>query len=498
HKKDFRSQGYRILLGDYNCDDENFISSTSNSNLGISNQQDIEVPLGDDYIGIRRALWSYTETAFKNCVKDYLDKKAYFKDNPDKKPSIPDFTKQDSVKYLKNSIIEFLEQSQVENLVKKVSIAFQNYDEISMSRVYFNQIRVYVYLLSTEGTMCKIPLDYSSIAVTAGINNDSTTKEPINESVEFYEKNPKNFLAKSDNLINSCKKLAEYIIKLNKLENEKNSYYGPVILSDLASSKFFSMALLGKENNLFAERLPIAESPEHYSFLLKKESLEERIGTKIIPSDFSVVDKPKLENFKNKTLLGTSYIDNEGTVTTEELTLIQNGELKTLLSSRVPTRNISYSNGHKRIGITASGTFSAMAPSNLFVSYKNGTDEGSLKSKLIELCKEKNIDYGIEITSLDSSADRSPLIFCRIDKDGTEQLIKPMSMPAFDFTTFDKIEKCTSKDYISNVSYRENAYNLMNLEGFSINGCFMSLIVPSSILLRDINLKINTSRFPTF
>lgn len=487
-KKDFRSQGYRIMLGDYNFNDENFISSSIDYDFPMITG--IEVPLGDDYIGIRRALWNYTEIAFKNCTETYLDKKEYFKENPQKKPTIPDYTKVDSIKFLKNSNINFLDQKLAEDFVRKISMVFRSYDEITKSTVSFNQIRINVYLLSTEGVMCKIPLDYSQVTVNASISNDTTDEQSINENISFYEKDPNNFLINSDKIKNSSQKFAEYLISIKNAEEMKDDYDGPVIFSDLASSNFFYNTLFGYENNLIANRESVLDQPKFTSMHQPKSTLEDKIGKKVIPSDFTIIDKPKLEKYDNKTLLGVTYIDQEGVVPPDELTLIQNGELITLLSNRTPSSSASRSNGHKRLGVSGNGSLSMMAPSNLFVNYSNGKEKNVIISKLIEICKENSLEYGIEITSLDSTADESPYVYYKIDLNGNKKMIKPMSFPEVDFKALNKVKDCSSKKYISNILNNDKtSYFSIEMGGTKgLIGCFKSLIVPSSILLKEIDI----------
>lgn len=485
HRNTKRDWSYRAMLGDYNCNDENFIGSSNN--YDYSRNMTIGVPIDDDYLGIRRSLWSITDMAFKNCVKTYIDKKDFFKENPLKQSGLPDYTKADSLTYLKNSNVAMLEQKKAEDFVKKMSIIFRNYDKIAKSTVFFNQIKLNLYILSTEGVMCKIPLDFSMLTVNVQSKNTNDENSFNNESITFYDENPLNLLAKSEKIIISSKKLAEYIIRFNELEEIKESYNGPVILSDNASSKFFYQSLFASANNLCAEREPVYEKSKTNFQTQPRFTLEEKIGKKVIPTEFTISCKPKLKQFNNKILLGATLIDIEAVIPPDSVDLIKNGELISLLHDRIPTVSSSVSNGHKRIGVYSD----KLGPSNLFVNYSNGKEKKILKSKLIELCKDNNLDFGIEIRSLDETADESPYVYYQIMADGKEKIIKPMSFPQIDFKTINKVKDCTSKVVVSNILLGENEEGLY-FEGMfnqGISGCFSSFIVPASVLIKEMEIS---------
>jgi len=486
-KNDHRGWGYRIMFGDYNCNDENFESSSNGYDLFGAKRT--EFPLGDDYTGLRRSLWSITEMAFKSCVKNYLDKLAFYKENPQKKPNLPDFTKMDSVKFLKKSNISLIDQSKAEDLARKVSMVFRNYDKIDQSEVNFDQIKTNVYMLSTEGRMCKLPLDYSILTISAGISNDTMKDQSVYESMFFFEEDPNNFMAKTDKIISSAKNLAEYVLDINDADELTENYTGPVIFSGQASASFFNQALFKNDNMICSEREPVSADSKHNSQKQNKPSKEEKLGKKLIPSEFSVFCKPKLEQYDNKMLLGTDYIDQEGVIPPDEIMLIQNGVLKTFLHTRVPTDSISVSNGHRRFCVSNTGTYSKTAPSNLFVTYSGGKEESTLKSDLIELCKTNGLDYGIEIKCLDENADASPYIYYKVDLKGNEKMIKPLSYPDIEFKTLNKVKECTSKTTVNNRLLNSGTDYFDVSVKHNLSGCFVSYIVPSSVLLNSIEIK---------
>ena len=489
-QNNFRSQSYRIMLGDYNFNDENFINTSDSERDDYSNLR-TEIPLGDDYMGIRRALWNYTEIAFENCVKSYLDKKNFFKENPKKLPTITDYTKIDSIKHIENSSIKLIDKTDSENLTRKISSIFKEYEKITESVVVFNQTKINVYLLSTEGVMIKTPLDYVALNISAGIKNDSNAIESTFEKISFYENDPKNLIKNIDKIILSTKKLAEYIQNSVNFETIKEDYSGPLMLSENASAEFFNQVLFNYENSLTARREQISENQKFNKYSDLSSNIAEKIGKKIAPIELTVIDKPKLTEFNNKKLLGSYKIDQEAVTPPEELVLIQSGELKTLLHDRVPTPEIEKSNGHLRLGVSQNSSLRDLSASNLFVDYKSDKNKTDIKNNLIELCKENNLEFGIEIRSLDTTADFSPLVYYKIDLNGNEEIINPLKFPNFDLKSLNKIKACTKEKSVTNTlgaSYNNYNNRFSELVG-GLNGCFVSIISPKSILLKEIELE---------
>ena len=479
-------------MGDYNFNDENFIRSSRdyNNSTKLNNTQ---IPLGDDYPGIRRALWAYTNMAYDRCMKSYLDKKAFFERNPDLKPLIPDYSRIDSVEFLKNSDIDLLDQKKAEALVKDISYVFTDYDKIIESSVLFNQIKINVYLLSTDGVKVKIPLDYSLLSVKVSTLKDTLTNIKQSENLSYYEINPENFLHKIDKIKADAKKLANYILEIIDAEELEEDYEGPVILSDRAVSDFFYNAMFGKDIDLIAKRESVAENTQ-LNFLRKNDKMfEEKIGEMVIPEEFSVIDRPKLTDYKNKKLLGTTFIDQEGVVPPDELELIKDGKLITLFNDRIPTLALSESNGHNRLGVSPKSSVRQIAPSNLFFEYSKGEDLKSIKASFYELCKKEELEYGILIKSLIPDANYSPLVYYKVFNDGKQQIIKDLSFPRSNSKSLKKIEACTSEQYISNKLIGSKSIPFLNFNyGFNfggLSGCLSGVVTPSIILIKDIELE---------
>ena len=77
------------------------------------------------------------------------------------------------------------------------------------------------------------------------------------------------------------------------------------------------------------------------------ENLESKLGTRILPKTFQVWDDPTGEKVGDILLLGHYRYDDEG-VQAVRVTLVKDGKLESLCTSRAPTKKLSSSNGHAR------------------------------------------------------------------------------------------------------------------------------------------------------
>ncbi len=122
-ERHYRSWSNRVLAGDYQLNDENFVDATRRK---PSRDGDLELPLDNDYYGIRRALWMMTNNTYKSAAENYKNKLAALKD---KNLSKNDFKLPIFVQLL--ALIQFLIlailngiKNHLENLARKASCYF--------------------------------------------------------------------------------------------------------------------------------------------------------------------------------------------------------------------------------------------------------------------------------------------------------------------------------------------------------------------------------------
>ncbi|MCK7506058.1 MAG: metallopeptidase TldD-related protein [Desulfobacterales bacterium] len=65
-----------------------------------------------------------------------------------------------------------------------------------------------------------------------------------------------------------------------------------------------------------------------------------RIGNRVLPESFTVKDTPSMTRFGALPVGGAYAVDDEG-VLAQDVTLVEGGRLRTLLTSRTPQRNLA-------------------------------------------------------------------------------------------------------------------------------------------------------------
>jgi predicted Zn-dependent protease len=127
----------------------------------------------------------------------------------------------------------------------------------------------------------------------------------------------------------------------------------------------------------------IQDNPRYASF-------QNKIGGRVLPEFLSVDVKPDMKTYGSTPLIGEYTIDDEG-ITAQKMTIVKDGYLKGLMSSRVPTKRVRESNGHQRGG--------AAMLSILEVSAANDKQQtpADMRKRMIDLCKARELPYGVVV-----------------------------------------------------------------------------------------------------
>jgi hypothetical protein len=110
-------------------------------------------------------------------------------------------------------------------------------------------------------------------------------------------------------------------------------------------------------------RAPEAENPQMLGPMARAPSSPflTRVGAKVLPDAFSVMDTPSLARYGNQEVPAYA-VDDEG-IPAQDVTLCEKGTLKSLLTSRTPQRGFLNLNGHSRGGMAQAGVFQVQSAS---------------------------------------------------------------------------------------------------------------------------------------
>ncbi len=448
-----------VRVGDYNFDNTNFFDFGL-SFFGSGDDEERfkrrNIPYYIDYSGLRRELWLATDAAYKQSAEIY-SKKIATKKNRLNLDTTPDFSKiTNPYKGIVASNKMTYDRSKCEDLVRKISAIFKDYPEITNSKVIVEVIpKKYLYI-STEGTEYVKSENYIGLEVYAF--TQASDGSPVADFISFYQENYSD-LPSLDSLTKATKEICENINRQTITKKLEESYSGPILFEKQAAAQLFAQMFA---NNLAAQRAIMTESGVQENE--RGSAFQNKIGARVLPEFISLEDKPSLVNWGKTKLFGISQIDDDG-IASQDLTLVKDGYLKTLLSSRIPTKKIKTSNGRNRRG----GTMYT----NLLITSKpeKELNDYELKSKLIELIKNRDLPYGIIVKKildqnilatgiLNLAAGNMqfpravgafiPSLVYKVYQDGREELVRGVTGAGFTPQTFKDIINVSKSKYALN------------------------------------------------
>jgi TldD protein len=363
---------YRRLYTDIRVGDYELDSSKESGGGGLFGRMSgggKELPIEDDYAAIRHEVWLAGDSTYKDAIEQFEAKKARLKSRPEA-DRLPEMTKEKPVVFIKPALHLKADKEKWTKVTKDLSAIFLKYPEIDNAVVHFSVQVANAWLVNNEGFKHRDGHVQTMLSVIAKIRSKDGQSYSDVEFVacETPEDMPDyaTLEGKVNKLVKRLKRVADAPLVTN--------YSGPMLFEPEASSSLMHgslQKLLGGAHDV--------SGGSYYADHPFKNKLGQRVGARIV----TIVDDPYATEFRGKKVFGNYEVDDDG-VPAEKLTLVEKGVLKTLCSSRRPTRGVVKSNGHSGDG---SGTVSIM-----FVSTEPSMNAKQMKKKLIDLGKEQGYD----------------------------------------------------------------------------------------------------------
>jgi len=371
-----------VRVGSYKTDNTNFFDfgfSLFGSGDDEENFKGRNIPIEIDYKTLRRELWLSTDAAYKQVSEIFAKKEATLK-NRIIKDTTSDFLQLKPEKYYDTSRIPEFNVNKFELLCKKLSGVFNDFGKINVSTVSTEYLPGTVYYVNSEGREYIKNDYYLGLEVVASTQADDGM--PLMDFFSSYSRNP-NELPTEDSLVKAIRSIAEKLTELRNAETLDEPYSGPILFEGQAASELFAQIFAP---NLVTQREPMTEQGvqenERYT------AFQSKIGGRVLPEFLSVAAIPSKNEYEKTNLLGQNKIDDEG-VLSEDVILVKEGFLKNLLSCRVPTKRVRRTNGHQLGGAAMLSTI------ELTGNKDNSMSQKELTNKMLELCKDRELPYGI-------------------------------------------------------------------------------------------------------
>jgi len=437
----------RVRVGSYGLDNTNFRRGFGQGGT---------LPLDDDYAALRHGIWLLLDQDYKQAVETFTQKLAYLKDKTvEDRPD--DFSTASTVTVVEPMGTIDFDRKAWEGNLQRLSERFKNHPKIQDSNVTLFAGGVTEWVVNTEGT--RLRKGDSGIQIQINAELQAVDGMPLADSKTYLGERVDQLppidkmLADIDEM---CTKLVE-LAGAARLEQ----YTGPILFEPLAAANVFEALL---SDGLCARPTPLGSGAED-------DSLEKKIGLRILPRTFHVFDDPGPRTFESTVLAGAYRFDDEAVAATR-VELVDKGILKTLVAGRAPTKKIKQSTGHGR----SAGLGDPRATTgSLFISADDALSAEELKQELIQTARDERLEFGLRVASIEegqTGALGAPIHAYKVSvADGHEEPIRGMQFRPVETRTLKRIQAAGKE---------RRAYN-------SVSGTSASIIAPA-LLFEELEL----------
>ena len=337
-------------------------------------------PLDDDVIALRRQLWLATDAAYKGSVETLERKRAAKQSEIAARHEVPSFSEEKSAKLVVKDEPTAPEGDLVD-LAKRASAVFRSFPEVQKSSVHVLDTSARRRFVASDGGLVVEPSRVSGVEITCeGQADDGMSLE----RTAFFSADKNGALA-VDRAVSEARRIGSELTALRRAPVVED-YSGPVLFEGKAAAQL-AYEMLG-------ESLSGTPPPEGNDEL--ESPLSRKLGKRILPRGFTVVDDPTLTAYDGTPLLGHYAVDDEG-IAAKRVVLVEDGHLKSFLMSRAPRDGLDESNGHGRSGLVG---WARGHVGNLVVTAKGGLTKHELRAHLAAEVRDEGLDFGIVVTEL--------------------------------------------------------------------------------------------------
>jgi predicted Zn-dependent protease len=452
-----------VRVGDYAFDSSRFVAG----GLGGARGSVGLLPTDDNEFALRRQIWLTTDSAYKNAVQVFSRKKAAFQNRNNADP-IPDFAKQAPVEHLEPAKPAASAPAEWEDAVREISRVLA-VPEVVGSDVTLDLADGTRYYVNSEGFRIAAPSRAASFrASVTALADDGMV---IRDAVTVAER-PEDLPPRADLLARTKRMLDEVITTRNAKVGD--DYSGPVLVENEAAATLVSQSFVPL---FLARRTPDSDDSRGGGMAQAPATpFLTRIGNRVLPESFMVKDTPSMTRFGAQSAGGAYVVDDEG-VKAEDVTLVQDGRLLTLLTSRTPQKNLPKSNGHARGGGPQASVFQ--------VESANAMPAAALRAKYLELLKTQGRPFDYILRRLGSSGGRSGLqvtAAVKVTPDGKEEPVRGLLIGSVTHTTF--------RDIVA-ASEERTLMTFGATGGIAVATMTMVTVITPSLIFEELDIQKN-------
>ena len=280
----------RVRVGDYAFDNSNYVLSDANFAARYDNGL---LPQDDNPLALRQQLWLMTDRAFKNALESIGRKRAAMRSVTAAPDPLPDFWKAEPVKMMLDTTARPLDEAAWKKRIVTASARFSAFPAVLTSSVELESLVNTSYLVNSEGAELKYPDNIHYIRIRAsGLAPDGST---VRDHYVFHAFDVQRLPTELE-LNRAVDEVGRGVTALANAPFGE-AYSGPILFEGPAGAQLFA-ELLGSQLNL--PRRPVANAGQNNRFTASE--LEGRLGSRILPTAFTIVDDPTQTEFRGQPL----------------------------------------------------------------------------------------------------------------------------------------------------------------------------------------------------
>lgn len=434
-----------VRVGDYALDNTHQIRGRGSGFGGRSGGGGV-LSLEDDGDAIRHTLWLQTDSAFKAAVKRFARVQTNIKVKVEEEDKSDDFSREEPSVYVEAPAKLEIDREAWARRLRRLSAIAREHPLVYSSQLALAATAETSFMVTSEGTRLQTSATRWRLRLTAGTKAEDGMG--LSQSYTFDRVIGPDGVASAglpdDKAVAArFEQVIEQVLALRQAPLVE-PYAGPAILRNRASGVFF--------HEIFGHRIEGHRQKD----VEEGQTFTKRIGQPVLPDFMSVHDDPTRAKFAGIDLRGYYKYDDEG-VPARDVTLVENGILRTFLLSRSPVAGFARSNGHGR---RQPGRAVVARQGNLIVTSTRQVPFGKLRELLIEECRKQGKPYGLlfeDITGGFTGTRRRgpqsfkvlPVVVYRVYADllqaQPDELVRGVDIVGTPLTCFEKII-CTGDD----------------------------------------------------
>ncbi|HXZ20155.1 MAG TPA: metallopeptidase TldD-related protein [Candidatus Acidoferrales bacterium] len=416
----FRFARVVVRVGDYHLD--SFYESGTGEATAM--------PLDDDSLALRHALWLATDSAYKSANEALTAKQGLYKRYAIEQ-TVDDFAKEPPVQSLRPLARLEFDPAKWRSVLESATGLYREYPDVQSVGANVRFLATNVYFINTEGTVlrggkaCYSVSENGSTQATDGMRIDRSPGESYAEPSE---------LPTREQVLGDMRQMLQSLVDMRTAPIVEEEYRGPVLFSADASNDVVETLLAA---NVVGRR------PQPNVSARTVGAFASSFKSRVLPEFLSLVDNPTQTMFGGRSLIGSYPVDDEG-VKAEPVSVVSKGMLDNFLLGRRPIRGFTESNGHGRL---AQGGQTEVSIGVLMLQPAQPLTHDEIQQKLLELCRQQDRPYCYSVETLGPRL--SPRLLYRVwTKDGRRELVRGGEFQELDTRSLRSDVIAAANDYL--------------------------------------------------